>query len=384
MGLSPTRDTITLDTITLDTATLGSGTLGSATRDAGREAGAARLPYGASWINRLTAWVDARPGPAWCYYLAGLLAAAGLPLAIAAGEGVYRPQMIGFAAVFMGSSVYYLALIHYLDRIAAGAFAEFGPAMGIAEQPATDLNYALTHLPAAPVRLLTLVGLVCALGMIAGTEQGAVAVDSSYFGTSTPAQLYWRAALIADQMLFRNLLYHTVHQLRIVNLIYTQHAKIDIFNLSPLYKLSRLAACTAVGTILIAYLWLATYPWMGEDYLVMGSWLLGILAAGAGFVLPLLGIHRRLVEEKQRWKVEAGQWLKTCLSDFHATIAERKLEEIDAQLKMIEGVQREQALLDQIPTWPWQPGTVRGLTTTILAPVILWCIMRVLEHFLAF
>ncbi len=107
-------------TIPLDTVTLGAGTL-----DAGLEAGAERLPYRASWINRLTAWIDARPGPAWCYYLAGLLAVAGLPLAIAAWEGAYRPQMIGFAAVFMGSSVYYLALIHYLDRIAAGAFAEF-------------------------------------------------------------------------------------------------------------------------------------------------------------------------------------------------------------------------------------------------------------------
>ena len=76
-------------------------------------------------------------------------------------------------------------------------------------------------------------------------------------------------ALIADQILFWNLIYHTVHQLRIVNLIYTRHAKIDLFNLSPLYAFSRLTACTALTTVFIAYLWLATYPWLSNDFVVI-------------------------------------------------------------------------------------------------------------------
>lgn len=342
------------------------------------------LPYRASWINRLTTWIDARPGPACGYYLALLMLLVGTQLLIAWGDGKFRPDKIAFATVLVGSSVYYLAMIHYLDRIAAGAFAAFHPAMCISAQQEADLRYTLTHLPARPVRLLTLVGLACALVMITGIEQGFVRVEPGYFGTSILAQLYWRAALIADQMLFWSLIYHTIHQLRVVNRIYTDHAKIDIFNLSPLYRLSRLTACTAVSTVFIAYLWLATYPWLASDYLVIGSWLIGILAALAGFVLPLLGIHRRLVEEKQRWRAETGHYLKTSIQSFRQTIAEHKLEEVDATLKMIEGVHREQAILDQIPTWPWQPGTVRGLTTTILAPVLLWFIVHLLEGFVRF
>ncbi len=341
-------------------------------------------PYRPSWINRLTSWVDERQGPAWCYYLAWVILMVGVQLIIAWRDGKSGPEITAFASVFTGSSVYYLAMIHYLDRMAAGAFAAFSPTMDISEQQGADLNYTLTHLPARPVRLLTLVGLVCALLMITGTEREFVQADPSYFGASLLAQLYWRAALIADQLVFWNLIYHTIHQLRIVNLIYTQHVKIDLFHLSPLYRLARLTACTAVGTVFIAYLWLATYPWLANDYLVIGSWLIGILAALAGFVLPLLGIHRRLVEEKQRYRAETGQWLKVCINNFHQTIAEHKVEEVEAVLNMIDGLHREQALLDQIPTWPWQPGTVRGLTTTILAPVLLWWIVRMLERYVTF
>jgi hypothetical protein len=340
--------------------------------------------YSPSWIDRLTRWVEDLPGRAWCYYLALVVLLVGVQLAIAWWEGSYRHARIGFTIIFTGSSVYYLTMIHYLDEVAAHAITKFRPSMCASEQQVADLSYGLTHLPARIVRLLTLIGIGCALLMIAGVEQGAIHADQSFFGTSMVAHLYWRAALIADQIMFWNLIYHTVHQLRIVNLIYTKHAKIDLFNLSPLYAFSRLTACTAASTILIAYLWLATYPWLSNDFVVIGSWLIGILAAMAGFILPLLGIHRRLVEEKQRWKVEAGQWLKVSIINFHHAIAERKLEEIDPLLKIMEGVNREQAILEQIPTWPWQPGTVRGLTTTILVPVFLWLIVRVLEHLVIF
>jgi hypothetical protein len=185
-------------------------------------------------------------------------------------------------------------------------------------------------------------------------------------------------------MLFWNLIYHTIHQLRTVNEIYEKYAKVDIFNLTPLYTFSRLTAYTAVGKLMIAYLWVATFPWISSDYVVIGSWMIAILAALAGFILPLLGIHARLVEEKQRWKVDAGQSLKSSILHFHQSVAERKSDEIELFLKVIEGVNREQAFVDQIPTWPWQPGTIRGLTTTVLVPIFLWLVLRVLERIVAF
>jgi hypothetical protein len=90
------------------------------------------------------------------------------------------------------------------------------------------------------------------------------------------------------------------------------------------------------------------------------------------------------VEEKQRWKVDAGQSLKLSMTNLHQSIAERKLEEVELLVKAIEGVHRQQAILEQIPTWPWQPGTVRGVTTTVLVPIFLWVVLRVLERLVIF
>src|SRR5690606_39145965 len=153
------------------------------------------------------------------------------------------------------------------------------------------------------------------------------------------------------------LIYHTIHQLRVVSLIYREHTKIDLFNLSPLYTFARHSARTAVGMIFITYLWVTSFPWLSGDVLVIGSWLLGNLTAVAGFLLPLVGIHRRLVEEKQQLKAEAGQWLKTSIAALHHCLAEHKYEQADPLVKAMEGIAKEQEILDRIPTWPWQPST---------------------------
>jgi hypothetical protein len=275
-------------------------------------------------------------------------------------------------------------MIHYLDKMAADAVVKFCPSMCLAEQQGVDLIYNFTHLPARIVRLVTLVGIALAMLIIIGVEQGVVQADLGYFGTSKAAQLWWRIVLIIDQIFFWNMIYHTIHQLRMVNLVYDKYAKVDLFNLSPLYTFSRLTVYTAVSTIVIAYGWVATFPWLSTDFLVIGSWLIGIAAAMAGFILPLLGIHSRLVEEKQRWQVDAGQSLKVSMTTLHQSIAERKLEEVELLVKAMEGVHRQQAILEQIPTWPWQPGTVRGVTTTVLVPIFLWVVLRVLERLLLF
>ena len=97
--------------------------------------------YSPSWIDRLTAWIDERPAPAWCFYLLMALLVVGVQLVIAWWEGSYRHAMFGFATVFTGSSVCYLAMIHYLDKMAVHAMDKFHPSLQASEQQATDLAY---------------------------------------------------------------------------------------------------------------------------------------------------------------------------------------------------------------------------------------------------
>jgi hypothetical protein len=64
--------------------------------------------------------------------------------------------------------------------------------------------------------------------------------------------------LIVQNAISAVLVYHTIHQLVLISRIYTQHARINIYQLQPLYALSLPGALTAIGIILYIYLWFAT------------------------------------------------------------------------------------------------------------------------------
>jgi hypothetical protein len=53
---------------------------------------------------------------------------------------------------------------------------------------------------------------------------------------------------------------------------------------------------------------------------------------------------------------------------------------MDALNHATEALVRERDVLDKIPTWPWQPDTIRWLGTALLLPIIVWTITRVLER----
>jgi hypothetical protein len=42
----------------------------------------------------------------------------------------------------------------------------------------------------------------------------------------------------------------------------------------------------------------------------------------------------------------------------------------------------EHDTLARIPTWPWQPGTLRGLFAAVLFPLMVWIIQWILQRVL--
>jgi hypothetical protein len=42
----------------------------------------------------------------------------------------------------------------------------------------------------------------------------------------------------------------------------------------------------------------------------------------------------------------------------------------------------EQSVLERIPTWPWQPETVRPMVTALALPMVLWVTQYALQYLL--
>jgi hypothetical protein len=174
--------------------------------------------------------------------------------------------------------------------------------------------------------------------------------------------------------------YHTFQQLRMVSRIYTRHAGVSIFDIGPLYALSRVTASTAVALLFFVYISIAFYGDLQLNALSNASMVMFALIALATFVWPLWGAHRLLQQEKARWKSEVARRMEAVSLEIHHRVDTRDLQGADALKDTLDSLIAERGVLDKVSTWPWEPETVRLVGTALLLPVVLWVATRVLER----
>ncbi|MGH2606559.1 MAG: hypothetical protein ACRDG5_08190, partial [Anaerolineales bacterium] len=328
--------------------------------------------------------MDRLPGPAWAFYLVLAVAVVLAETAIQWREGGFPIGTFSLLQVWnVGNFAFLLGLMHYLDKTAASALASFRPLLtaakgghgpSVADQSKfATLSYQLTTLPPRPALVATMGGAVFA-AVLAG-----VAIANGMVPTPTPFADTARTTLstgsVMTVFILANALaflffYHTVHQLAHVSRIYTKHARINVYQLQPLYALSRPGAFTALGLIAFNYAWLAVSAPAGRSPapIEIGLSLTSAAIAGAAFALPLLGAHRRLVAEKDARLAEANARFEVATIELHRQLDSGRLVQMDHLNKALANLEIEQNALKKIPTWPWQPGAVRGLLAAIMLP----------------
>lgn len=352
-------------------------------------------PYPPSWFDRLTAWVDRLPGPAWAFYLVLGIGASVAGSAIQWAEGASAFVSLNLKqAWILGNFTYLLASMHFLDKSAASAIASFRPLLhsegGGSRQsvhgPSTfaSLSYRLTTLPPRATLLATFTGAAFAIAL-STTPTAAESIRDYFpeFAGAPIATAFVKAMFIVQIALLGPFAYHTIHQLVLISRIYTQHARINIYQLQPLYALSLPGAYTAVGLIVGIYFWFAIRASVSQTAGPLEIGLSGVFAAiaGATFALPLWGAHRRLVAEKNRLVADAASRFGAAIEELHRQLDGEGRRKEDP-IRSLAGIEIEQNALRRIPTWPWQPGAVRGLLAALLLPVVVWVIQLLLGRFL--
>ena len=337
-------------------------------------------PYQPSWVDRFTDWVKGLPGPSWLFYLGLWLALflmanatkwldGSLPL------GTIEPLSTAGAS----DGVYFLAVMHYLKGAAGAALQMFRPALAVSEAEYNRLHYQLTTLP--PRGALLASGVGAALAVL--TVLLNPTVPNPYYYTSLVATVFGSAIAILIFTVSGVLVYQTIHQLTMVTRIHARATRINLFQPDPLYAFSGLTVRTAIGYLLLAdTAVLVMYEFMLEaDPMAVGIMAFMMVLAAVTFVLPLLGMHRRMVEEKTRLESEANQRLEAVVAELHRRVDAGDFTDVMSELSSaIESLEIEINLLAKISTWPWQPGTLRVAISPVLLPVAVWLIQRLLER----
>jgi hypothetical protein len=335
----------------------------------------ADLPYRPSWVDDLARAIDRLPAPAWAFYAVVLAALVFVNNAINWVAGAYPPWTFElFASRFLPAALFALLLVQYLNRVAGSKLEVFRPALDLDEKAYQRLHHQLTTLPARETALASLAG-VAFVVLLYATE-----LPSEELAKLSPAVLANVFILdVIPSVLIAVLIYHTIHQLRMVSRIHAMAPDIDLFEPAPLYAFSHLTVRTGLGLFAITAYSYVVDPRIDPVGVFLTVVVLGL--AVAAFVLPLEGMHHRITAEKERLQLEANTRLKAAIAELHDSIDRRDLSTSDAVNKTLESLKFERDAIDRMPTWPWEPGTLRAFVTALLVPIVLWLIIRGLERF---
>jgi hypothetical protein len=292
-----------------------------------------------------------------------------LPLGAFSSPHLFMPAMVTFI----------LAVIHYTDHRAGAALDTLRPALRVSEDEVSRLRYQLTTQPALPALLASLaVALFIAVLEIIGEPPALFQL----LGNAPVSRVLSFVVYFLGWWNFGALLHHLIHQLRQINHIYTKHTHVSLFRMGPLYAFSTVSAVTALSLAIPTYGWTALNPENLSDPLSIVMLLLITVLAVAAFIWPLLGIHGLLVEEKGRLLDQVALRLEATMAESHKRLDEGDLEDIGDLNTALSGLEMQRNALKAIPTWPWQPETVRLLITALGLPLGLWIAQYILQRVL--
>ena len=332
-------------------------------------------PFPPSAVSRALTWIGELPAGGWwlfpCLVVVGLVWSQGvlwgaglLPL------GTFDPT-VAFGAVY---GPYTLAALAYLNRVAGRSLRSFWPATGWPDADRRGWAYALTTSPTGYGLAIAILAVVLSVGGFLAVQSGAVPGGGS--GRLLAFVAYFPTLLFGYSM-FLAALIHTTRQLRLVSRIHREATAIDPFDRVPVYAFSRLTVQIGLAYVLVGYYALT----------VNGSWQFGnvvsfipltaTFALGvAAFVVPLLGIHGRLVDAKEQLIRSAERRLDILGAEMYERVDSRDLDRTKVIADSLVGVRGMRERIDRLPTWPWPPQVFRGFLSALLLPVVVYVVSR--------
>ena len=98
------------------------------------------------------------------------------------------------------------------------------------------------------------------------------------------------------------------------------------------------------------------------------------------FTAPLLGMRNRLDAEKERLLSAADERIQLTISRIHARVDADQHGVIGDLQATLSALIEERKFIQAISTLPWEPGTLRGFASTVMLPILLWLVTRLLER----
>ncbi len=331
----------------------------------------------ASWIDRIISGIKSLPGPTWAFYLV-LLVVLGflnnwvLWVAEVLPVGELEPEHTTDALW----GVYFIGVLHYLNNAAKDALSKFKPLLSVDEIEYAKLENEFTTLPARLGWIA--IALTLALQVMISLLVPEVRTEiQAYPPVTNVYQFLFRSLAVAT---FFSLVFQAIRQLRLISQFHRGVKEVSLFRLGPSHAFSIFTSKLGIALILITIFGVYQLVFLGVDQAFGLFHITLLVVALAAFILPLMSIRTRLLEEKENVLDE----IDSRIERLHQSLVQTDVDDFEAAddiQRALQALRTERGTLGNTSTWPWSTGTIRGFLTTFFVPIFLWVITRFLERF---
>jgi hypothetical protein len=347
----------------------------AARMETGATAQTAAVPYPPSALNRLFGAIERLPLGGWWVYPLSYLALVAyhmVSLWLTGSRPVGSVSLDGLDGLAYGP--YTLAAAHYFTRVAGRAIEVFRPASGLSDADYDRRRYELTTLPAGRLWVALVIGALVALGSVVFASPAALA---PYGGTPQIALVVLGPAVLFGYAMFPVVAYQTMRQLREVERLHRDAPALDLFDTAPIYAFSRLTAQIGLALVLLGYYSMTVNATFQAGNVVSLAIVGGTVFVGvACFILPLWGIHGRLVAEKAKLVRGANLRGQALQEELYRRVDGSSLSGVKDVTDALGGIHATREQIAKLPTWPWPPQVLRGFISAIALPVLVFLLSR--------
>jgi hypothetical protein len=273
-------------------------------------------------------------------------------------------------------AAYGVALKNVLEGTARRAFREFMPALG-AEHDLVELESALVSVPdRLAIPAVAAVELIITIGYFSDPNETAHILSRPLVEQAVILVTNWLSIAITGVLLISIL-----RQLWAVSALH-RLAVVDVFDPGPAHAFARLTSATAIGIVLYTALVLADPAAASDTILFAAQAGALLLVAAAAFGLPLRGMHARLAAEKATLLRAVNGRIKVTSGRVHAAVDADERPAGAGLHDTFASLIAERELIGKLSTWPWSAGTIRGVASALIVPIVVWMITRVLDRYL--
>ncbi len=273
----------------------------------------------------------------------------------------------------------FLAVYHFVRVQTARAGQRLQPALTVSSDEAKALVHRLVRFPPRMAVVVALLSAVyVALALTLGGETDAFAAIL----LPVPLRIVSGIGWVFGEAVGFIFIIATIRRLVLLDRIQKDLVTVSLFRQQPLHAFSAVTISASLGLLVMAlYVPITTGASLAEPVYLWSAVVMVLLAVVLA-VLPLQRVHQRLVGEKESLGLATGARLEKIVAALDQAVDRMDVAAIDANQKALGAQLAHRDLVLKAPTWPWAPGTLRTLATTLLVPVVLLTAGKVLDAWL--